>query len=69
MSDDMKYKAKKINKRMVIVQNDEIVYTMPDWIRIVSRKDIEELADKFNQANDRCIISIMEFETKFYKGD
>ena len=65
----MKYKAKKINKKMVIVQNDEIVYTMPDWIRIVSRKDIEELADKFNQANDRCIISIMEFETKFYKGD
>ena len=59
------YQVKKINKRLVIVKDNIVVYTMPNWLRITSKKDLEELAVKFNQSNKRCIDSIMHFETKF----
>ena len=58
------YTVKKINKRMVIVQEDEIIYHMPAWVKIDSRLDLEQLADQFNQANQRCITAIMEFESQ-----
>jgi hypothetical protein len=57
--------AKKINKKMIIVDGDEVIYNMPYWIQIRHRRDLEELADCFNQANKRCIDCIIEFETKF----
>ena len=59
------YQVKKINKRLVIVKDNIVVYTMPNWLRITSKKDLEELAVKFNQSNKRCIDSIIHFETKF----
>ena len=59
------YTARKINKRMVIMLDNELVYTMPFWVQIQSREDMQELADKFNTAGCRCIDAIMEFETKF----
>ena len=59
------YQVKKINKRLVIVKDNVVVYTMPNWLRITSKKDLEELAVKFNQSNKRCIDSIVQFETKF----
>lgn len=57
--------AKKINKKMVIVNNDKVIYNMPFWVKIKQRKDIEDLADSFNKTKKRCIDSIIEFETKF----
>jgi hypothetical protein len=50
---------------MIIVDGDEVIYNMPYWIQIRHRRDLEELADCFNQANKRCIDCIIEFETKF----
>ena len=57
--------AKKINKKMFIVDGDEVIYTMPFWVHIRHRKDIEDLADCFNREKKRCIDCIVEFETKF----
>ena len=59
------YVVEKINKRIVIVLDREIVYSMPFWVKIQSRTDMQELADCFNAAGTRCIDCIMEFETKY----
>jgi hypothetical protein len=58
------YVVEKINKRIVIVLDNEIVYSMPFWVQIKSRLDMQQLADQFNAAGMRCIDSIMAFETK-----
>ena len=59
------YVVEKINKRIVIVLDNEIVYSMPTWVQIQSRQDMQLLADQFNAAGVRCIDSIVQFETKF----
>jgi hypothetical protein len=59
------YVVEKINKSIVITLDGEIVYSMPFWVQIKSREDMQLLADQFNAAGQRCIDAIMEFETKF----
>lgn len=57
--------VKKVNKRLVIVDgHDKIFYTMPNFIRIHSRKDLEELCEHLKHRG-RDIKTIMSFESKF----
>jgi hypothetical protein len=60
--------VKKVNKRLVIVDHhDVVVYTMPYWIQVISRQDLQVLADQFNELGTTDIDSIVAFETKNYK--
>lgn len=59
------YIVKKHNSKLVIAKDNLIVYQMPFWIKINQRSDLQELADEFNKIGNRCIVSIMNFETKF----
>ena len=62
------FTVKKVNKRLVIVdQHDVVVYTMPYWIQVTSRQDLQFLADQFNELGMVDIDSIVVFETKNYK--
>lgn len=60
------YEIRKINKKLVVVDaTGRTIYSMPNWIRVNSRQDLQRLADLFNQNGEPNIMDIMEFETKF----
>lgn len=63
----MLYSLAKRHKRLVIVENDKVVYTPPGFIRhkIRSREQLQFVVDKFNEKGDYDIKAIIEFESQF----
>lgn len=60
------YTVIKKNKKLIIIDSHgACAYSMPFWVRVPSRKELQELADRFNRVDSYCIDAIMEFETKF----
>jgi hypothetical protein len=65
----MGYKVSKLNKRLVIIDDDEkLVYCPPDFMRnaITTRSTLQRLCDEFNTANCRDIGCIINFESTVY---
>ena len=59
------YAMKKLNKRLIIVDaQDRMVYSMPSWIRVTDRLDMQWLVDRFNEVDACDIQAIMDFETR-----
>lgn len=57
------YAVKKINKRMHIVDDTgNSVYTPPDYVRMLDRSNLQEIADKFNEFGYN-IKFIIEFQS------
>lgn len=59
------FAIKKVNKKLHIVENDAIVYTVPNFIRSVNRMQLNELVKSFNSLNQRSIDAIIDWESKF----
>jgi hypothetical protein len=55
----------KRSKRLQIrtQENDQLLYTSPDFIRLPSRAPLQRLADRFAKAGRADILEIIEFET------
>ena len=59
------YEVRKINKRLVIVdQTGRTVYSMPFWVRVSNRDQLLWLCDRFNQSGKYDIISVIDFERR-----
>lgn len=58
------YEVRKINKRLVIACDGRVVYSMPWWVRVTDRSNMQWLADRFNAAGTDDITAIMEFESR-----
>ena len=57
--------VKKINGKLIIVdENNNLVYSKPNFLLISSRQDLQLLADKFNEVGYRDIDAILEWESK-----
>jgi hypothetical protein len=60
------YSLKKKNKRLLIIDNEEnIIYSPPNFLRGYNNVNLQQLCDKFNDLTYRDLDSIIEFETKF----
>lgn len=58
------HEVRKINGRLVIARDGEVVYGMPWWVRVGNRDDLRWLSERFDLANGPDISAIMEFETR-----
>jgi hypothetical protein len=62
------YEVRKINKRLVVVDSTgAVAYSMPSWIRVTDRSEMQQLADRFNELGTNDIGAIMEFESQRHK--
>ena len=58
----MTYSVKKMNRRVCIVDNkDMIVYSMPQFVQLISREDLQPVVDEFNRSG-YSIDAIMKLE-------
>jgi len=58
------YEVRKLNKRLVITHHGKVAYSMPWWVRVDNRDQLQWLADGFNAAGTDDIAAIMEFEAR-----
>ena len=60
----MTYSVIKKNSRMRIMKNGVDVYVIPNFIKLNSKKQLQELCDKFNEKGTDDILDIIAWETK-----
>ena len=58
------YHLCKYNRRLFIACGDVLVYTPPDFLRIDSRQQLQELVDRANLRGQLVIKDVIVFETR-----
>ena len=58
------YHLCKYNRRLFIACEDSLVYTPPDFLRIDSRQQLQELVDRANLRGQLVIQDVIVFETR-----
>ncbi len=59
------YIVEKINKRLWITNSGERIYTPPEFVVMLSRNNLQEVADQFNLKKEYDILAVIKFESDF----
>ena len=58
------YRLCKYNRRLYIACGDSLVYTIPDFVHINSRAQLQELVDRANKRGQLVIADVIVFESR-----